>query len=114
MAARLGFVLALILGLGGLFGWWSMHSTAVLVLHMIFGAVFAISIWAAAALSRGRGRTGLWVGSFFADLAIVLAVFQLVNNVSLWVYWHPILMVLALGMAEIGASRDRRTAGTTT
>lgn len=111
MAARLGFVLALILGLGGAFGWWSITSTAVLVLHIVFGAVFAISIWAAAAVAKGRGRLSIWVGAFFADLAIVLALLELINHVPIWVYWHPILMLLAIGTAEMGASREKRSGG---
>lgn len=111
MASRLSFVLALILGLGGVFGWWSVTSTGVLVLHIVFGAVFAISIWGAAALARGRGRISIWIGAFFADLGIVLALLELINHVPIWVYWHPILMLLAIGTAEMGASRERRSGG---
>lgn len=111
MAARLGFVGALVLGLGGLFGWWTMGSTAVLVVHIVFGAVFALAIWSAAAITRGRGRQGLMAGSLIADLAVVLAVLELVNGrMPIPVILHPVLMVLALGFAEMGAARERKAA----
>lgn len=111
MAARLGFVGALVLGLGGLFGWWAMGSTAVLVVHIVFGAVFALAIWSAAAITRGRGRQGLMVGSLIADLAVVLALLELANSrMPIPVLLHPVLMVLALGLAEMGAARERKSA----
>lgn len=110
LAARIGFVGALVLGLGAAFGWWSVGSGAGLTAHVVLGVVFAYGIFAAAAASRGMGRTPLWVAAFLTAAAIVVALWQLFGAAAAGLYWHPILMIVAIGLAEMGAGREKRSA----
>lgn len=109
LAARSGFVGALLLGLGAAFGWWPVDSGAGLVLHLLLGAVFAYGIFVVAAGSQGAARTPLWLAAALTAVAILLALGQLLGAARANPYWHPLLMVLALGAAEMGSARARRS-----
>jgi hypothetical protein len=103
LALRIGFVLALLFGLGF---WTGLIPTGGLVLiHMLLGLVVVASLWylgLAQAQQRG-GSLGLTLGTFV--LGLLLAIIGL-TQVSLEAALHTVVPVqifhLLLGLAAVG------------
>ncbi len=111
MLLRTAFLLALVLGLGGLFKIWT--ETPVLVdAHIIAGLMVLGSMWALA-VQAGKVASGaggpLWAAGFVVLLGAVIALFMRISG-NLWGILHLVLMLIAMGMAEMGIARSKRKA----
>ena len=98
MLARTGFVLALLLGIGGPLGLYG-YGGIVLWLHIIFGLLFLVPVWL---MPGGMARAGAAVATLGAALAAVGALW--VPGLSPW--WHIVLMIVAIGLVEMGSGRS--------
>lgn len=110
MLARLGFLGAIVLGLGMMFG--AITAGGAVMLHIVAGAVVLGGIWVA--LIRfamlGRRVTGPLMAG--AILALAGALLGLGTNNG-WVagdygLLHFLIMLAAVGLAEMGAARLNR------
>lgn len=113
MFLRTAFLLALLLGLGDLFNIWS--PTPILIdAHIIAGLLVLGSMWTLAwqAGKIAPGASGpLWVASFVVLLGAVIALFMRISGNLLGIL-HLVLMLVAMGMAEMGIARSKRRAKT--
>ncbi|PSR34774.1 MAG: hypothetical protein C7B46_03425 [Sulfobacillus benefaciens] len=111
MLLRTAFLLALLLGLGDLFKIWA--ETPVLVdAHIIAGLLVLGSMWTLA-VQAGKVASGaggpLWVAGFVVLVGAVIALFMRISG-NLWGILHLVLMLIAMGMAEMGIARSKRKA----
>ena len=111
MLLRTAFLLALLLGLGDLFKIWA--ETPVLVdAHIIAGLLVLGSMWTLA-VQAGKVAPGaggpLWVAGFVVLVGAVIALFMRISG-NLWGILHLVLMLIAMGMAEMGIARSKRKA----
>ncbi len=111
MFLRTAFLLALLLGLGDMFGLWP--ATRLLVdAHIIAGLLFLGSVWALATKvnKTAPGAAGpLWAALFVILVGAVIALFMKISGNLLGIL-HLVLMLLAMGMAEMGIARAKRRA----
>lgn len=101
MLARTGFVVSLLLGLGGLFGLYA-YGGAILWIHIVFGLLFLVPAWMLS--GRGAARvvgTGALLGTLGAVLAATGALWA--PGLSAWP--HIVLMIAAIALIEMGSAR---------
>lgn len=113
---RIGFVLALLFGLG----FWThiLPENGLVVLHMLLGLVVVAALWGLGLLQAARGGSlGLTMGTFV--LGLVVAIFGLTQR-QLWAAVHTaggivtlqiihlVLGIAAVGLGEMCAGRIRR------
>ncbi len=105
MLARTGFLVSLLLGLGGLFGTY-LYGGAVLWIHIVFGLLFLVPAWilTAGAAKPGTVVAGAALGTIGAMLAAIAALW--LPGLTAWP--HLILMIVAIGLVEMGTSGGRR------
>ena len=115
---RIGFLLALLFGLG----FWTglIPANGLVVIHMLLGLVVVAALWGLGLLQAARGGSlGLTVGTFV--LGLVVAIFGLTQR-QLWAtvhnpgailtlqFVHLLLGISAIGLGEMCAGRIRRAA----
>jgi hypothetical protein len=104
MLARTGFLVSLVLGLGGLFGMY-VYGGAVLWVHIVFGLLFVVPAWI---LPAGAGRPGMaYAGAAIGTLGAMLAAGGALFAPGLPVALHIICMLAAIALLEMGASQRR-------
>lgn len=102
MLLRLGFVVAIVLGLGMMFGWFSGSMQHV---HMLFGAVALIGGWLVALGSRSPQRAAVrWIAALLLLAGAVVGIMMMMGNYLFagvsTVHW--ITMLIAIALAEMG------------
>lgn len=111
MVTRLGFVFALLLGMGLMFGYAIENREQLLALHLVAGLMVLGGIWATTirfAMLKRSGMNVLWAG---ATLAFVGAALGLASMMGLGAgIIHLLLMLATVGLAEAGAARVNRSA----
>ena len=115
---RIGFLLALLFGLG----FWTgiLPANGLVVIHMLLGLIVVAALWALGLLQAARGGgLGLTLGTFV--LGLVVAIFGLTQR-QLWAAVHSaggifslqilhlLLAIAAIGLGEMCAARARRGA----
>lgn len=115
---RIGFLLALLFGLG----FWTglLPANGLVVIHMLLGLIVVAALWALGLLQAMRGGSlGLTIGTFV--LGLVVAIFGLTQR-QLWAAVHTaggilslqilhlLLAIAAIGLGEMCAARARRGA----
>lgn len=111
MILRTAFLLALVIGLGGMFGWLP-FTPATVDLHIASGIIVAISMAALAAnIGRFRrpGAAVLWTGVLLVVAGGFMALYWHIAGNALGLA-HLALMLVAMGLAEMGAARAKRSA----
>ncbi len=105
MLVRTGFVAALLLGLGALLSLYP-DQGFVLWLHIAFGLLFLVPAWLLAN-QPGPRRRFTQAGAGLATLGALLVVgrFLFWPEVSVW--WHILLMVVAIALIEMGSAKAR-------
>lgn len=108
MLLRLSFLVALILGLGDLFGW-IVFSRPILVVHIVAGLVVLLSIWILAALQHreGQASAGTWTAPFLALLGASLGLWFPASGSEAIGILHLVVMLLAVGLVEMRTARRR-------
>lgn len=109
MFLRTAFLLALLLGLGDMFGLWSTSPTLVDA-HIIAGLLFLGAIWVLATRVNKTipGASGpLWAALFITLVGAVIALFMRISGNLLGVL-HLVLMLVAMGLAEMALARAKR------
>lgn len=111
---RIGFLLALLFGLG----FWTrlVPEPGLVVVHMLLGLIVVAALWALGLLQAVRGGSlGLTFGTFL--LGLVVAIFGLTQQHILptsahWIIQviHLLLGISAIGLGEMCAARARRGA----
>lgn len=111
MFYRTAFMLALLLGIGDMFGFWP--STRLLVdTHIIAGLLFLGSVWVLAtkvSKTTPRASGPLWAALFMILVGAVIALFMNISGNLLGIL-HLVLMLIAMGMVEMGVARAKRRA----
>lgn len=103
MLLRLGFVIAIVLGLGMMFGWFS---GGVLHFHMLAGFLALVGGWLVAIGSRSPQRAAVrWIAALLLLGGVALGTMMMMGNypfgaASSTVHW--ITMLLAVSLAEMG------------
>lgn len=103
MLLRLGFVIAIVLGLGMMFGWFG---GGVLHFHMLAGVLALVGGWLVAVGSRSPQRAAVrWVAALLLLGGVVLGTMMMMGNypfgaASSTVHW--ITMLVAVALAEMG------------
>jgi hypothetical protein len=113
MLLRGGFLLALIIGFGFWFGWWT-PSGAIVLIHMLLGLIVIGSVWylGLAQAQRGGGSLGLTIGTFVVGLLLAIVgltqerLFGSLPMVAVQIT-HLLLAVLAVGLGEMCVRRIR-------
>lgn len=106
MILRLAFVIALLVGLGDLFGVY--HPGPVLRdVHIVAGLIFFASILGVAATGRSPMA---WVAAALVFIGGLWALMVSTVGPSLGLV-HLVLMVIAIGLVESSANRTRRASG---
>lgn len=115
---RIGFLLALLFGLG----FWTglLPANGLVVIHMLLGLIVVASLWALGLLQAVRGGSlSLTMGTFI--LGLIVAIFGLTQR-QLWAVVHSaggivtlqilhlLLGIAAIGLGEMCAARIRRGA----
>ncbi len=105
MFARTGFLVSFILGFGGLFRLYT-YGGAVLWIHIAFGLLFLVPAWMlpARAAKSGLVTLGAVLGTLGAILAATAALWA--PGLSAWP--HIVLMIVAIGLVEMGSGREKR------
>jgi hypothetical protein len=104
MMARTGFLVAFLLGLGGHFGVY-LYGGAVLWIHIVFGLLFLVPAWMLPA-SAGKPALAMW-GAILATTGAALAAIGALWAPGLPVWPHVVLMIVAIGLVEMGSRRRR-------
>jgi hypothetical protein len=107
MLVRLGFLVALVLGLGRLTGTWT--SGAVLQWHMLAGILVLIGIWTATIRLAAQKRSGMgpvWGAAVLALVGAGLGPAALGG--ALPSYVHILIMLVTIGLAEMGVGRANK------
>ena len=115
LALRVGFVLALLFGLGF---WTGIIPTRGLVLiHMLLGLVVVASLWyLGLAQAQAGGSLGLTLGTFALGLLLAIvgltqgALEAVLHAVVAIQIFHLLLGVAAVGLGEVCSGRIRRAA----
>ena len=107
MTMRLGFVLALILGLVGLTRASSFEG-ALRIAHIAAGCLFAVPLWIFMLRPGSRGTT--MVAGLLALLGAALGIASAWFSLHTSPYVHLAIMVVALGLVESSAGRAARAA----
>lgn len=105
---RAGLVVALLLGLGDLTGWFPFSPT-VLAVHIAAGVAVLVGIARLAARAEAHAARRLWIA---LTLAVIGAGFGLALRISGGPYdglIHLALMLVAVGLAEMRAGRPARS-----
>lgn len=114
MFLRTAFLLALLLGMGDMFGLWP--PTPLLVdAHIIAGLLFLGAVWALATRvnKTAPGASGpLWAALFVVLVGAVIALFMKISGNLLGIL-HLVLMLVAMGLAEMSVARAVRRGAST-
>ena len=117
MIVRASFLLALILGLGFWFTWWT-PTPAIRGIHMLLGIIFVLGLWGVG-LAQGfaikNGSFLLGILTFLVGLAVVIVGLGQDSwrgsiNVEAMNSIHLVLNILAIGLSEMVVGRSRRLA----
>ncbi len=106
MLVRTGFVVALLLGIGALVGLYADRGF-VLWLHIAFGLLFLVPAWLLANQPAPRRRL-TQAGAGLGTLAALLVVGRYLFWPGVSVWWHIVMMVVAVGLIEMGSARVTR------
>ncbi|NMP23387.1 hypothetical protein [Sulfobacillus harzensis] len=103
MILRLAFVIALLVGLGGLLGFWAM--TPVLRdVHIVTGLMVLVSAgWLAFQVKNPT----VAVGALLILLGGILPLIMSADSLAVRVF-HLVVMIVALGLVEMGVGRALR------
>ncbi|AUW94191.1 hypothetical protein [Sulfobacillus sp. hq2] len=111
MILRLAFLVALIIGLGGMFGWFALNRATV-DLHIVSGIiVLGAMITVASSIGKARkpGAGALWTGAVLVAVGGLMGLTLHIRGNALGIV-HLLLMLVAMGLAEMGASRAKKAA----
>jgi hypothetical protein len=107
MLVRLGFLIALIIGLGILTG--ASWASAALPWHMLAGVLVLIGIWTATirlATQKRSGMAPVWAAAVLGIVGAGLGSAAMSGAVSGIV--HMVVMLLTIGLAEMGVARANK------
>jgi hypothetical protein len=106
MLVRLGFVVAIVLGLGMMFGLWGAGS--VLPLHIGAGVLVLVGILLAGGRARTLGRGGV----SFLLIGLLTGAVGAVAVLRGWApgLLHLVLMLVAVGLAEMNVAKLNKAA----
>jgi hypothetical protein len=110
MILLLAFLIALLFGLGGLFNWLPFTPTTV-DLHIVSGIIMAIAILVLAISISRAGKPGaaaLWIGFAAIFIGGLMGLFLHIGGNFLGII-HLTLMLIAMGLAEMGASVAKKS-----
>ncbi len=103
MIYRLAFLIALLVGLGRLFHFYPM-STTLRDVHIVAGLIMLVAaVW----LAIDTKQTGAWVGALLVLAGGILPLYSKGDPLSVRIF-HVAIMVVAVGLAEMAASRATR------
>lgn len=105
MTMRLGFVLALLLGLVGLTGI-AHFSGALQIAHVVAGLLFAVPLWLL--MFRPGSRGGVMAAGLLALLGAALGIAAAWFGLQSSPYIHLAIMVIAVGLVESSVARSTR------
>ncbi len=104
MIMRLAFVIALLVGLGGLLGFWAM-TPVLLDVHIVAGLMVLISAgWLAFQVKNPT----VGVGALLVLLSGLLPLILRADSLGVRIF-HFVVMIVAVGLVEMGVGRSTRT-----
>lgn len=105
MMFRTSVLIALLVGLGGLFHVYPMTPTLIDV-HIVAGIIVLVTVsWTAIQVKNAA----VGVAAFLILLGGLLPLLPTKNGLNTNIF-HLVIMIVAIGLAEMGISRARRTA----
>lgn len=103
MIFRLAFLIALLVGLGGLFQFYAMSPTLRDV-HIVAGLIMLVAmIWVAIEAKNAVA----WVGVLLVVASGILPLISSGDPLSIRIF-HIVIMIVAVGLAEMAAARTNR------
>jgi hypothetical protein len=107
MLVRIGFLVALVLGLGLLLD--VLPRTGVREVHMLAGVLVLVGIWIAAIRLSGQKRQGMgpvWGAAVLALVGAAMGILAMLGKGS--GIMHMVVMLVTIGLAEMGVGRANK------